>query len=193
MTNTKEDRIKEFLGTGLTQVQAARAIGVDESYVSQLMAVAEFREAVEDMRGTSLLAKTRRDLTYDSIEDKLAETLDEMIDQGRFSKPEEVLVALKTVNQLTRRGTNIEPGRDINQGEIVKLQLPQVIKNKIVLNTKGVVIQVGDQSMLTMGSKQLVREIIDNRKPGIENETDFGKLEKQIQYLPGSEKTGTEG
>lgn len=188
----KDQRIKEMLGFGISQEATANAVGVTPSYISQLMSDESFSASVADLKITHTVASTKRDLSYDSLEDKLLEKMHDMVDQGRFQKPEQVIHALRVSNQMIRRGGgNAAPSKQLSV--VVELQLPQIVRDRFIpgassrerfiTNRNGEVIEVNGQTTITMDSKQLVKQIIDSKKEGGQDEGDFAKLSNQIQRV----------
>lgn len=198
MAGNKEQRIKEMLGFGIAQETVANSLGLTPGYISQLMSNEEFADSVAQLRMLHEVAPTKRDLSYDSLEDKLLETMHDMVDNGRFHKPEQVLHALRVSNGMIRRG-NHAVSQNKPAAVVINLSLPSSVrdhfipdlagraaaKDRFVTNRKGEVIEVDGQTTITMDSKTLVKQIIDQKKAegGSENEGDFTKLENQIQRV----------
>ena len=181
MVGTKEDKIKTLLGCGLTAEVVASAVGVNPSYVSQLMADQNFQDEVLDLRSKSLVAHTSRDLSIDGIEDKLISELSDMIDDGRFSKPEQVLSAFRIINGAKRRGVpaRVTPASTTN---IVNIQLPPAVKHLFTLSSKNEVTDVNGVTLVTMPSKQLIEQVASRR--GEEgDEGVFSKLGRTVQKV----------
>jgi hypothetical protein len=190
-TTSKDQRIKEMLGFGISQEAVANAVGVTPGYISQLMSDESFEAAVADLKITHTVAATQRDLSYDALEDKLLVTMHDMVDQGRFQKPEQVLHALRVSNGMVRRGSGVQQASK-PLSVVVNLSLPGIVrdrfipdasKERFVTNRKGEVIEVNGQTTVTMDSKQLVKQIIDSKKEGGQDEGDFTKLGNQIQRV----------
>lgn len=176
--NSKEDRIKSMLGSGLSGETVASAVGVDPSYISQLLSNEIFMQEVIELRSKSAIAHTQRDLSIDGIEDSLILTLKDMIEDGRFMKPEQVLNAFRVINGAKRRGIPIQPQAG-NNGAVVPLQIPTVVKNMFTINISGEVIDVNGQTLVTMPSGELIKTIADRK--GEDSEGTFNKLGKAVQ------------
>lgn len=191
--SSKDQRIKEMLGYGIKPESVANAIGCEPSYVSQLMSREDFAGEVAELRINHSIADTERDLSYDALEDKLLKEMHEMVDHGRFQKPEQVLMALRVSNQMIRRGGKANgPARQLNV--VVELSLPKIVRDRFIPNASGdtkmiditpsgEVVKVNGQTMVTMPSGQLVNQIRQERKEGGKDEGDFAKLEGQIQRV----------
>lgn len=191
MASHKDQRIKEMLGFGIKPESVANAIGCDPSYISQLMSIEAFAEEVAELRIKHQTAATERDLSYDALEDKLLSTMHDMVDHGRFQKPEQVLMALRVSNQMIRRG-NSNAGQPKQLSVVVSLELPKVVRDRFIpggpagdkaidITPSGEVVRVNGQTMVTMPSGQLVSQIRKDRKEGGQDEGNFAQLEGQIQ------------
>lgn len=176
----KEDKIKSMLGAGLSAETVASAVGVDPSYISQLLSDETFSNEVIELRSKSLIAHTARDLSLDSLEDKAITQLDDMLQEGRFNKPGDMLNFLRVVNGAKRRGNPVV--HSVNPvNTVINLTLPSVVKQRFIVSNKGEVLEVNGQTLVTMSSSQLVKQISDQR--GEDNEGDFNKLGRSIQKV----------
>lgn len=156
MFTPTEEKLIELLGQNLTQVQAARALGLEESEVSRHLANKDLALAVSEKKVATLTAATKRDANYDTLEDKLAAKLDQQL--PFIQQPVVTAKILQMVNGLKRRGATQEDTNRIgNQTTIVVLQLPQVTRQKFEVNNRNEVVQVGDRPMLTIDSNQLLK------------------------------------
>lgn len=175
------EQIKELLGNGLSNEVVATAVGVHPSYVSQLMAEEAFANEVIALRTKTLAASSKRDRSWDGIEDKLLSKLSEQVDLNMIYKPTDVLRALHVVNNAKRRGNSVESGLVVNN-VVVNLRLPKVIKNAYTRNIDGEVVEVttpeGEvQTLVTMPASTLMQKL---------SETHQGKqYDKVRRYLPG--------
>lgn len=176
----KAERIKQLLGSGLSSETVAGAVGVDQSYISNLLKDEDFYHQVQEARASVLTARTTRDLTIDELEDKLIIHLDDMIERGGFSKPEQVLSAFRVVNAAHRRGTAPKPST-ASSGKVINLQIPIAVKTYIGVNSKGEVIEIDGKTMVTMQSQELVKKISELK--GEDSEGVFNKLGKAIQKV----------
>lgn len=156
MFTPTEEKLIELLGQNLTQVQAARALGLDESEVSRYLTNKDLALAVSEKKVATLTAATKRDANYDKLEDSLAEKLEQQL--PFVQQPLVTGKLLQMVNGLKRRGaTNEDTNRINNQTTIVVLQLPEVTRQKFEVNNRNEVVQVGDRPMLTIDSNQLLK------------------------------------
>ena len=150
----------DLLGSGVQPVQVAAAIGVSESYISQLLADEQFQLAVAQKRYDSLLAASERDASYDAIEDELLQKL--KISLAFMTKTGEILAAIKVINGAKRRGASSTVGAS-SQSQVVQLVLPAGVRARFAQDAQGQVVEVqtdtGSHSLLTAtssGVKQLL-------------------------------------
>ena len=182
------EKIKELLGSGLSNEVVATAVGVHPSYISELMANDIFREEVVALRSRSLVAASSRDRTWDTLEEKLLAKLDDAIDHGMIYKANDLLRAAAVVNNAKRRGVSA-PEALHKQQQVVVLNVPVTVVNAFKKNVMGEVIEVtkpdGEaQSLVTMPAAVLVRELA-SRQPG--NKI-YDKLRNHLPESGGTEK-----
>ena len=160
--NLTETRALELLGTGAAPEQVAAACGVSVSRISQLLGDTEFAAAVADLRFQALSKHNTRDAEYDSIEDQLLERMRNLL--PLMMRPMEVLRAITVINSAKRRGASA-PSQVTQAGAtVVNITLPQIIVDrftnaKIVTNSDNQVVQAGEQSLVTMQSGTLLKEL----------------------------------
>lgn len=159
----KKEQILSLCATNATNTQIAQAVGVNESYVSQLRVLAP--------KAPDLKAATR-DGIYDSIEDKLAANLNEKI--AYVQKPHEIMSLLRQVNNLKRRSesvTNNPNGLNITNN-VVFVTLPTTLANRFSVNSSNEVIEVNGRSLVTMGNKEVLSKL-----PDYDTRTDIRTIE----------------
>ena len=183
-----KEQIKELLGSGLAPGVVASAVGCDHSYISQLLGDEVFAGEVATLRTISLTADTKRDSSIDAIEDKLLAKLDEVVTDGAFYKPRDLLSAVAVVNKLQRRGKPIGSGAGpATVNNIVNIQLPAHVSKKFVTNRTNEVIEVEGQTLVTMPAHQLLRDLAEkSRREEAATATPppEGELEIVIQGAP---------
>lgn len=164
-----KERILEMLGAGTPQVAVSAALGVSESYISQLMKEPEFAAAVAEKRYAQLHAHTERDLTYDSLEDDLLKKLKQALPQ--LIRPAEITAVLKVINAAKRRGaqhTELPTGTS----QQVVLNIPTVLVNKFSTNIQKQVVEVAGTPLITINPEQLLKTV------GAKNETNLISQER---------------
>lgn len=181
------EKIKELLGSGLSNDVVASAVGCDPSYVSQLMSNENFRDAVVALRTASLAAASKQDSRINSIEEKLTEKLDHMVDT--MYKPSDVLRAFQVLNAAKRRGVPATEAVS-NRQAVVNLTLPVQLVQNFITNSNGEVVEVEGQTLVTMPSSQLLRNLSETEK-GKANvgASGINKYQKVAAHLPDSALT----
>ena len=150
-----QERIVTLLGQGLSAEVVATAVGCDPSYISQLLSQDEIHKRVSELRVQSLQAATKRDNKWDSIEDKLLDAMSEKVDNmASFMKPGDLIRFLSVVNAAKRRGAQAQDAMTINN-TTVNLTIPQRALQQFVVNSVNQVVQVGEQTLLTLPSQNI--------------------------------------
>lgn len=184
-----EHRVKELLGSGLSNEVVANAVGLHPSRISQLMSDESFASEVAELRTKALLSHTIRDQSYDGIEDSLLGKLRELVDQNMIYKSNDVLHALRMVNQAKRRGN---PAQDAASSArpVVTLNLPVTILNKFKMNAQGEVVEVitqeGSQSLVTMPAATLMSKLLERRRSSGTGAADASAYAQVSRFLPPS-------
>lgn len=155
-----KERIKELLGSGLSNEVVATAVGCDSSYISQLLSDELFANEVSALRMNSLTEHNTRDKRLNGLEDSVIEKLEEAIHW--LTKPMDMLRALNVINAAKRRGVPAHEALVINNN-IVNLTLPPVILNKFVTTPLGEVIEVEGQTLVTMPAHNLLKRLQESR------------------------------
>lgn len=147
VTTANEDRALSLLGSGTSAAQTASALGVTESYISQLLSRDDFSREVIKRKCEVLERHNKRDNKYDALEDTILDKMHEGI--AMVFDPMKLARLLQVTNAAKRRGV----GADSNVSQVttsISLVLPQVIIEKFSANTYNQVIEAGDQQLITM-------------------------------------------
>lgn len=179
------EKILHLLGTGLSSEVVATAVGCDPSYISQLLADEDFRNKVTERRLVSLTSATTRDQKYDTLEDRLLDKLDEVVQY--ITKPREVIAALAAMNKMERRGGKPQEQVTINN-KIVNLVLPERVAMQFTTNSHQQVVGVNGKSMLTLDSRRLPE--LAGQKKAL---TSISAEDVQPQKLQGTIRDETSG
>ncbi|RKX65257.1 MAG: hypothetical protein DRP42_05040, partial [Tenericutes bacterium] len=131
------------------------ALGVEPSYISQLLSNEEFAAQVATLRYEALSKHNERDGAYDTLEDKLLAKLEKSL--SLIFKPDTLLKAIQVVNGAKRRGQSA-PEQVTNQNTVVSLLMPVQIVNKFTTNINNQVVKAGDQDLITIPSGQLLKQ-----------------------------------
>lgn len=156
ITSLTEERACVLLGSGLPPETVAATLGVTVSRISQLLAKEDFALEVTKLRFEVLQKHNTRDLSYDQLEDKLIQKLEDLL--PLMVRPLEVIRAIQVVNSAKRRGTSTldSPTVGVGAGTQITLTIPTKIVNKFTLNIHNQVVQAGEQSLVTIQPKALL-------------------------------------
>lgn len=181
-----KDKILELLGLGIPAETVSAAVGCEPSYISQLIADQDFYAQVTELRMKHLSAHTQRDLTIDGLEDTLIGKMSDAIEMTY--KPMELARLFQVINGAKRRGVGaVSAPMAVNK--IVPLRIPEAARAKktITISPQGEVLSVNGQTLVTMGSAQLVRQIAGAK--GEDGEGTLRKLEENIYSQKGFGKS----
>lgn len=186
---TDKNKIKELLGSGLSNDVVASAVGVTPAYIAQLLSQTEFADDVIELRTKSLTAANDRDRRIDKIEDTLIDKLNEAIDGGQVYKPRDLLHSFAVLNAARRRGVPATASVTLNQ-QIVQLILPKEVIRHFTATPQGEVIDItvdGEkkQTLVTMPSGELLKQL---SAKGSENGSQYEKLRR---FLPTPEQSSS--
>jgi len=158
-----KEKILELLGLNIPNNIVAQAVGVSDSYVSQLMSDEAFAVQVQTLRLRNLSESATRDGKWNGLEDKLLEKLEQLLPMS-FTKPAELLRALQVVNAAKRRASATEGLGLHTPSSVVPLVLPMIFAPKLQINTQGQVIEVDGRSIATMPASVVNKQLTDDRK-----------------------------
>lgn len=157
-TTSIEDRALVLLGAGIGGEAVANALGVTPARISQLLSEQTFSDAVSTLRYENLQKHNNRDASYDTIEDRLLNKLEQNL--SFILKPRDLLQAISVINNAKRRGQS-SPDQVINQQNIVNLILPTVIAEKFTVNINNQVTRAGEQELHTLPASALLKSVED--------------------------------
>lgn len=149
-------KILKLIGRGnCNQAQAAKACGVDESRVSQLMAEPDFQLQVAQMIQEAVEDATQIDANYNDTEKLLSERLKSAA--GMMFSPDSILRTLKFVNEAKKRSAPIGAGVNGINGNgvavnVTMLMLPTAMRHEYTINPNGEVLEVNGQELVTLNS-----------------------------------------
>lgn len=157
-------RVMKLLGNGCLPVEAARACGVDESYVSQLKAEPDFIEQVGELVAITMANQSEIDGNYLEVERILSRR---MRDQANLMfNPDQVLRTLKFANEAKRK----VPAAFVPSGEAsvtaqkpVTLLLPAVIIQNFVVNPNNEIVSVDGKELMTLPSAN-IKPLVEKHK-----------------------------
>ena len=152
-----KERIVEMLSAGIRPTNVAEAVGVTESYISQI--AEECKDQILAARATRTSQHIQHDLTLDTVEDRALGRLSQVL--NTVTDPMKLAGVFKVLNGAKRRHESL--GNQQSTATVVELELPQIAKVAIRMNTQKQVIEVGGRSMITMQSTA-VEKMLERRK-----------------------------
>jgi hypothetical protein len=165
-TTTTEDRALALLGQGIPPTAVANALGVDISRISQLLSDETFAAAVVEKKFEALSKHNERDATIDGMEDKLLEQLKYALPM--MTRPMEIIRAFSVINAAKRRGQSA-PEALTSKQTVLQLNIPQILLQQFTTNVHNQVVQVGEQSLLTIPSANLLKTVEAAKAVEIQN------------------------
>jgi len=155
-----KEQIQKLLSNGLSQTQAAAAVGCDDSYVSQLMAEEEFASAVAAGRAAKTAKFIEADETLEDAESAALKRVKALIPM--ITKPVEAARVFSVLNAAHRRASEGAASQNQESGDVVTLVLPKAATKlhvAIELSSDKQVIDVEGRSMVTMPAKTLAQRL----------------------------------
>lgn len=147
------ERLLGILAAGVPHTAAALAVGVSDSYISQLLATPEFSTALAERRSHRLESSIKYENTVESVRDRALKVLDSKL---AFVKGPLEAARIFQILDSARRGTATPPTEATPLGvQQVAVILPQAAKVHISMNSQNQVIEVEGRSMATLPSKAL--------------------------------------
>ena len=156
-----QDRVIELLGRGYSQTVVASALGVDDSYVSQLVSLPHVRDAVSTLRLQHIHAQVELDSGADSLEKDALDKLHKLLPY--VMKPMEVVRIYQIANAAKRRSSEVTSGIE-SKTPIVQLVLPQIMAMQFKLSTDKQVVEINGKSMAALPSGLLNKKLEERKQ-----------------------------
>lgn len=155
-----ESRALTLLGQSIPPSQVAAALGVSEARISQLVSDPEFSAKVFELRYQSLIKHNARDATYDTIEDKLAKKLSDLL--PLMMRPMEVLKAISVINSVKRRGLN-SSDQLVATKQVVTLNISPTLVQHFTTNVNNQIVSVSGKDLTTVQSGNM-QKLVESSK-----------------------------
>lgn len=149
---SSKEQIRDMLIQGVSPVQVSNALGLTESYVSQLLGNEDFSAEVQAGK-VALLAE---DVAYDEKIQRVEESyLDRIEEKSKFANLQQSLQAFKILNGAKKRRDAHTASQTPGVGVIVNIQLPDAIIPSYVTNSKNEIVEVQGQTMVSATPKSV--------------------------------------
>lgn len=152
MSKSIRERIIDLLGQNIQQSLVAQAVGVTDSYISQLLVEEGVIEAIAARKAGRLEAAIKKD---DSIESLELAALEIVRAKLPFTKSSLEAVRVFQVLNTARKAAQASQGADSAGVQIVQITLPRAANVMIQMNAQNQVIEVAGRSMATLPSRSL--------------------------------------
>jgi transcriptional regulator with XRE-family HTH domain len=174
--NSTQQRILELLGAGASQSQVAMAVGVEDSYVSQLMANEDFRSGVQALRAEAAAKHAATDAKIDNIEDIAWKRIESLVPmETNLMKLLKVATAANAAKRKSGGNAVTAPAT----AQIVNIQLPQSAVVEFKMTPDRQVVEISGRSMNTMSSAKVhaalrekrAKELVEDVTPQVNGKT----------------------
>lgn len=147
-----KDQIIELLAQGISPSQVATVVGVEDSYISQLLADEDFALQVAEKQQALTERDIRFDETLQAAEAKALENIDRRLPLANLQQSLQAFKVLNTARH--RKDSRIMP-QNQGAGIVVAIQVPVTIAPTYVLNQKSEIVEVDGKTMVSASPKQL--------------------------------------
>ena len=177
---TPKEYAISLLAQGISTSQVAAAVGVDDSYISQLRADPEVQQSIAVARSEHAVADTQFDNTLERAESLALEKIEKNLP---FANMGQALAAFRILNGARRRKDQFAQ-TEHNVSVTVALTLPQAAIPRYITNTKNEIIEVEGQTMLSATPKTL-DDILSARATGalLPKITELEKAASRLENL----------
>lgn len=151
--STHTPQLINLLTKGVSQIEAAKALGITPGAVTQLMEHPEVSAALETYRMAQIAQSSQIDAKYDTIELKLLEQLERVT--PLLMRPGEIAQVLTRVNSAKRRG--VAHTAAAGPAKVLSLNIPVALQARFVLNGTNQVVEAGNQTLVTMQSSNIAK------------------------------------
>ena len=156
-----EDRIVELLGAGAPQHVVAEAVGVDPSYISQLMQREEVAARVAELRLKKASEHVAHDSNITDLEktalEKMAHLLPLQTDLMKVTRVFQVLNAAKKASDAALAQQASTPGT------IVTLNFSAEAQVELKMTSNKEIVEINGRSMVPMPSHMVAQKLRDKK------------------------------
>jgi hypothetical protein len=148
---TPKEYAIELLAKGIPTSQVAAAVGVDDSYISQLKADPEIQAQIASKQAATSIADSKFDETLERAE---ALALEKIEKNMQFATLGQALAAFRVLNGARRRNDALVTADNITS-VTVNLTLPASSIPQYVTNNKAEIVEVEGKTMISATPKTL--------------------------------------
>lgn len=176
-----DDRIIQLLKHGIPPSAVARAVGVDPSYISQLMSDEGIRTEVAEARVGDVEKGVTVDKYITDLEEAALERLNGLVPY--CSKPAELLRIFEVMNGAKKRTSEVTGLNQNSTAPLVQINISQQAAVALRISQDNQVIEIDGRSMATLPGKTLVRQLAERREamPLISDAKTAGELLNRIE------------
>lgn len=173
------DKVVEMISRGYAQSVVASAVGCTDSFISQLLAEQEVRDAISSKRLELLERHVDTDDSVDKLEADSLKTLHRLM--PFITDPMKALRIFQVTNSAKRK--TVEPTTPADsKGVTIILNLPPAIATKYKMSQDQQVVEVDGRSMTTLPSNVLTKRLAE-RKEAVPQITDATTAERMLNQL----------
>lgn len=183
---TTIDRIAQLLVSGMAPSLVASVVNVDKSYVAQLLADPDFKEALKElaMANNETPIRSEEDALTDKLTGLAHASMDQLLTrvQAGMMDDRNLLLTLTTVNNMQESITKKQAIRkglagaglssDVNGVAIrvVEISMPAVCAPDITFGPNSEIVAIGSRSTATMPAASLQKMLEGELKPALEGD-----------------------
>lgn len=153
----QQERVASLMAAGCTPAQISSATGFSLSYISQLNSMAAFKEVVVEKSGARVEQDIKVQDRYDDVEGMLLLGIKERAGTADMSELSRALDVVAKNNPKKKALGGVGAGNGEGGGVSITLNLPAHIREplEIKTNARNEVIEIGNQSMLSLTTKEI--------------------------------------
>lgn len=148
---TPKEHAIQLLAQGIPTSQVAAAVGVSDSYISQLKADEEVQRAISEKQAAHSIADSNFDDTLERAESLALEKIEKNLP---FANMGQALAAFRILNSARRRKDEVLQ-KDTAISVTVNLTLPANNIPRYITNSANEIIEVEGKTMLSASAKTL--------------------------------------
>ncbi len=182
---TTEEKVVELLGRGYSQSIVASSVGVDDSYISQLLSLEHIREAVTAIKLKHLHSGVELDDSVDTLEEAALAKLHKLLPY--VQKPMDALRIYQVANAAKRKAPEVTNTSD-SKAPVVVINLPSVMAVQFKMSSDRQVTEINGKSMAALPSKSLNQKLLERRAnvPLLSDSASAASMLNNLEKVPNS-------